>query len=139
VKAINKGPKATGKRIGRRIYGKATGMLARKKYRPLFPPDNGGIFFIFYHTFSLFASIIEIKGGDIVSGIIRIELYGEYVKARNEIVKDRLVDWVISKEEDLPFPELTPKHPLLRKFTPYEIFNFEDLFRKDMTAMHCDK
>lgn len=28
VKAVNKGPKATGKRVGRRIYGKATGRLS---------------------------------------------------------------------------------------------------------------
>jgi hypothetical protein len=68
--------------------------------------------------------------------LIRLELYAEYVKARNEIVKDQLVEWVFSDNDDTPFPELTPKHPLLRKFTPSEIFNFEDLFRKDMTIVH---
>lgn len=33
VKALNKGPEATSKRIGRRIYGKATGKLARKLFK----------------------------------------------------------------------------------------------------------
>ncbi|MFP7171591.1 hypothetical protein [Terribacillus sp. 7520-G] len=68
--------------------------------------------------------------------LIRFEMYGEYVKARNEIAKDHLLEWVMSEEDDIPFPELTPKHPLLRKFTPSEIFNFEDLFRKDMMIVH---
>jgi hypothetical protein len=68
--------------------------------------------------------------------LIRIELYAEYVKARNEIAKNHLIEWVLSEEDDIPFPELTPKHPMLRKFTPSEIFNFEDLFRKDMAVIH---
>lgn len=68
--------------------------------------------------------------------LIRIELYAEYVKARNEIAKNHLVEWVMTVEDDIPFPELTPKHPLLRMFTPSEIFEFEDLFRKDMMVMH---
>lgn len=68
--------------------------------------------------------------------LIRFEMYGEYVKARNEIAKDHLIDWVLSEEDDIPFPELTPKHPLLRMFTPSEIFNFEDLYRKDMVTVH---
>jgi hypothetical protein len=89
-----------------------------------------------HHTTSSLFPIIRVKGGDSMSELIRFELYGEYVKARNEIVKDHLVDWVFSEEDDVPFPELTPKHPLLRKFTPNEIFNFEDLYRKDMTIVH---
>jgi ABC-type sulfate transport system substrate-binding protein len=71
-----------------------------------------------------------------VTELIRFELYGEYVKARNEIAKEHLLDWVFFVEDDMPFPELTPKHPLLRKFTPEEIFNFEDLLRKDMMIVH---
>ncbi|PAF18628.1 hypothetical protein [Terribacillus saccharophilus] len=68
--------------------------------------------------------------------LIRFEMYGEYVKARNEIAKDHLLEWVFSEEDDISFPELTPKHPMLRKFTPSEIFAFEDLFRKDMAVVH---
>lgn len=67
---------------------------------------------------------------------IRFEMYGEYVKARNEIAKDNLFEWVFSEENDITFPELTPKHPMLRKFTPIEIFNFEDLYRKDLMNVH---
>lgn len=54
--------------------------------------------------------------------LIRFEMYGEYVKARNEIVKDHLLEWVFSEEDDVPFPELTPKHSMLSKFTPSAIF-----------------
>ncbi|PAF35564.1 hypothetical protein CHH58_16030 [Terribacillus saccharophilus] len=68
--------------------------------------------------------------------LIRFEMYGEYVKVRNEIAKDHLLEWVFSEEDDIPFPELTPKHPMLRKFTPTEIFNFEDLFRNDLMVVH---
>ncbi|MFJ6414461.1 hypothetical protein ACIQLG_16900 [Terribacillus saccharophilus] len=67
---------------------------------------------------------------------IRFEMYGEYVRARNEIAKDHLLEWVFSEESDITFPELTPKHQKLSKFTPSEIFNFEDLFRKDLMIVH---
>jgi hypothetical protein len=68
--------------------------------------------------------------------LISSELYSEYVKARDEIAKELLLKWVLSEEDDIPFPEITPKYPKLRKFTPSEIFNFEDLFRKAMAVVH---
>ncbi|PAD36317.1 hypothetical protein [Terribacillus saccharophilus] len=62
--------------------------------------------------------------------LIKIELYGEYVKARNEVSKERLLELIDSEEDDIQFPELTPKHPLFRKFTPGEIFSLKTCLEK---------
>ncbi len=46
-----------------------------------------------------------------MTGLIRIQLYGEYVMARKSIEIDTLVDFVYSQVNDINFPKLTQSIP----------------------------
>ncbi|PAE17308.1 hypothetical protein CHH91_04700 [Virgibacillus sp. 7505] len=48
---------------------------------------------------------------------IRIELYGEFVKARMDVEVDTLKSFVFSEDDndDVKLPKLTPEHPSFSK------------------------
>lgn len=70
--------------------------------------------------------------------MIRHSLYSEYVLARQQIAIDGLtlfVELELDQHEGVNY-DLTPRNPLLRKFTQGEIDLFEEIFRSDMKSMH---
>jgi hypothetical protein len=70
-------------------------------------------------------------------GVIRIELYSQYVLARMEIEQQALLDFLDSEDDEKEvMPELTPQHPKLAQFTQDEIESFEFIYKKDMKAVH---
>lgn len=69
--------------------------------------------------------------------MIRHSLYSEYVLARQQIAIDGLtlfVELELDQHEGMNY-DLTPRNPLLRKFTQSEIELFEEIFRRDTAAM----
>ncbi|MFP7480177.1 hypothetical protein [Terribacillus saccharophilus] len=69
--------------------------------------------------------------------MIRHSLYSEYVMARQQIAIDGLtlfVELELDQHEGVNY-DLTPSNPLLSKFTQTEIDLFEEIFKRDTTAM----
>jgi hypothetical protein len=72
--------------------------------------------------------------------VIRHSLYSEYVLARQQIAIDGLTLFVqleLDQDKVMNY-DLTPNNPLLRRFTQGEIDAFEEMFRKDMKAVHSE-